>query len=114
MLNIGVRKNYITAYVQALWKKEYPKQSRGWIDSCEWIETVRPLRELRFQPPKNIAKAKLYKKRVDAGMIFPPVICINDTVIDGLHRCWAYSRSDKEYVHIYQNKPFLLETEQAA
>ena len=107
--NMEVCKNNITNYVQDLWKKEYPKQNAGWIGSCEWIETVRPLCELEFQYPKNLKKAKEYKIKMDNGVVFPPVICINGVVIDGLHRCWAYSKVGREYVHVYENKPFELQ-----
>ena len=107
--SMEAQKNNITSYIQALWNKEYPKQDANWIGSCEWVETVKPLSELQFQEPKDIGKAKQYKAKIDAGVVFPPVICVNGVVIDGLHRCWAYSQTGKEHVHVYQNKPFALQ-----
>ncbi|MDR1131915.1 MAG: hypothetical protein LBL15_05810 [Oscillospiraceae bacterium] len=103
-----INDNAITSYIQALWEKEYPKQDAGWIGSCEWEEAVRPLCELSIFGPEDLEKAKRYKVMMENGAAFPPVIVVNGTVIDGLHRCHAYAEAGREHVRVYQNKPLVL------
>jgi len=106
---MDIRGNDITAYVQSLWEREYPEQQAQWIGSCEWEETVRPLDELRYGKPRDMDKARYYKQKMETGEKFPPLIVINDIVIDGLHRCRAYAEKGTEYVRVYQNKPYILQ-----
>ena len=98
-------RNGITEYVQSLWEKEYPKQSSVWIGSCEWEEAIVPLSELSFDKPRDPEKAREYRRRLEAGEQFPPVIAVNGIVIDGLHRCRAYAESGTEFIRVYKNKP---------
>jgi hypothetical protein len=107
--SMSANANAITSYIQELWQNEYPRRDAGWIRSCEWEETVRALSELTVSEPKDIRKAMRYKEMMENGAVFPPVIAVNGTVIDGLHRCWACARLGEEYVRVYQNKPFVLQ-----
>ena len=50
--------NFITIYLEDLWKREYPKQDRGFIHTCEWEELTLPVNELTADPPKDMRKAK--------------------------------------------------------
>ena len=109
---ISMRHTNITAYLHALWKTEYPRQDAGFISTCEWEEATVPLGSLVIDPPKNhmdLAKAKRYKEQMEAGTIFPPLVCINGLVIDGLHRSWAYTQLGQEYVQVYRNIPWQVE-----
>lgn len=106
---IVMRQNNITAHLHALWKKEYPEQDAGFINVCEWEEKTVPLSSLEIDPPKNhldLAKARKYKQQMEAGTVFPPLVCINGFVIDGFHRHWAYAQTGRELVTIYQNIPW--------
>ena len=106
--NMTAKRNSITDHLLTVWQREYPHQDAGWIGSCEWMETVRPLNELIVGKPKDIIKAQVYKHAMDAGQRFSPVVVVNDMVIDGLHRCWAHAQRGEETVRVYQNKPFAL------
>lgn len=65
--------------------------------------------------PCNIKKAKRYLFLLREGIvIFPPLVCINGQVIDGLHRFWAYREAGFEVVRTYQNIPLRLTMKEAA
>ena len=54
-------------------------------------------------------KAERYKQLLLSGEAdFSPLVCVNRTVIDGLHRFWAYQQLGYETVRIYQNVPWAL------
>ena len=110
---MSVQSNDITQYLHSLWKKEYPKQDAGFIDTCEWEEKVIPLRDIIIDHPNdhiNLQKVRKYHEQVEAGTVFPPVICVNGFIIDGFHRYHAYKQAEAEYVHVYQNVPWSLES----
>ena len=88
---LDMSSNFITIYLEDLWKREYPKQDRGFIHTCEWEELTLPVNELTADPPKDMRKAKNYLRLLQEGTAdFPPLVCVNRMVIDGQHRFWAY------------------------
>lgn len=106
---LDIRSNLITRYLDDLWKKEYPKQDRGFIHTCEWEELTVPLNTLESDPPRDKQKAEQYKQLLVAGQVdFPPLVCINRMVIDGQHRFWAYKQLGYQTVRIYQNVPWVM------
>lgn len=101
--------NEITARLAALWKKEYPRQDRGFLYACEWEEKRVPLSTLECDKPRDLKKARRYLNMLQEGSVqFPPLVCVNATVIDGQHRFWAYTQAGYESVTIYQNVPWAL------
>ena len=101
--------NEITDYLTALWKKEYPRQDRGFLYACEWEEKLVPLSELECDKPRSLKKAQRYLETLKEGTaVFPPLVCVNGTVIDGRHRFWAYAQAGYETVTVYQNVPWVL------
>lgn len=106
---LDMRSNFITRYLDDLWKTEYPKQDRGFIHTCEWEELTVPLDELDCDPPKDLKKAEQYRQLLLAGQAeFPPLVCINRMVIDGQHRFWAYQQLGYQAVKIHQNVPWVM------
>ena len=106
---LDIRSNLITRHLDELWTKEYPRQDRGFIHTCEWEELTVPLSSLDCDPPGNIEKAERYKQLLLAGQAyFPPLVCINRMVIDGQHRFWAYQQLGYQEVKIYQNVPWVM------
>lgn len=99
----------ITDYLVKLWKKEYPKQDRGFLHVSEWEEKRVLLSSLDCDKPQNLKKVQRYLNMLQEGTVqFPPLVCINGTVIDGQHRYWAYIQAGYESVIIYQNVPWDL------
>ena len=91
---LDMSSNFITIYLEDLWKREYPKQDRGFIHTCEWEELTLPVNELTADPPKDMRKAKNYLRLLQEGTAdFPPLVCVNRMVIDGQHRFWAYRQA---------------------
>lgn len=111
-MRCDVRKQSFTdpvEYLKQLWKREYPEQGLGLITSCQWETHRVPLKSLRCDPPRDMAKARRYYKALAAGQAdFPPLVCINGMVIDGQHRFWAYRKFGTQMVSIIQNKPWEL------
>ena len=106
---LDMRSNFITHYLDDLWKTEYPKQDRGFIHTCEWEELTVPLGELDCDPPDDMEKAERYRQLLLADHTeFPPLVCINRMVIDGQHRFWAYQQLGYQTVKIYQNVPWAM------
>lgn len=106
---LDMRSNFITRYLDDLWKNEYPRQDRGFIHTCEWEELTIPLNELESDPPRDMEKAEQYKQLLLSGQAdFPPLVCINRSVIDGQHRFWAYKELGYQTVRIYQNVPWVM------
>lgn len=101
--------NAISDRLTALWKKEYPRQDRGFIYACEWEEKRVPLASLICDAPRDIKKAQHYLQLLqEDAATFPPLVCVNGMVIDGQHRFWAYTQAGYGAVTIYQNKPWTL------
>ena len=106
---LDMSSNFITIYLEDLWKREYPKQDRGFIHTCEWEELTLPVNELTADPPKDMRKAKNYLRLLQEGTAdFPPLVCVNRMVIDGQHRFWAYRQAGFQQVKDYQNKPWAM------
>ena len=106
---LDMSSNFITIYLEDLWKREYPKQDRGFIHTCEWEELTLPVNELTADPPKDMRKAKNYLRLLQEGTAdFPPLVCVNRMVIDGQHRFWAYRQAGFQQVKVYQNKPWAM------
>ena len=106
---LDIRSNLITRYLDDLWRREYPGQDRGFIHTCEWEELTVPLEQLDCDEPEDLEKAEQYKQLLLSGQAdFPPLVCVNGTVIDGQHRFWAYQELEYEAVRIYQNVPWAL------
>ena len=106
---LDMRSNFITRYLDDLWRREYPDQDRGFIHTCEWEELTVPLEKLDCDEPKDMEKAEQYKQLLLSGQAdFPPLVCINRTIIDGQHRFWAYRELGYAEVRIYQNVPWAL------
>lgn len=106
---LDMRSNFITRYLDDLWKTEYPKQDRGFIHTCEWEELTVPLDELDCDPPKDLKKAEQYRQLLLVGQAeFPPLVCLNHMVIDGQRRFWAYRQLGYQAVKIYQNVPWVM------
>ena len=100
---LDMSSNFITIYLEDLWKREYPQQDRGFIHTCEWEELTLPVNELTADPPKDMRKAKNYLRLLQEGAAdFPPLVCVNRMVIDGQHRFWAYRQAG------CQNKPWAM------
>lgn len=92
-----------------LMTRDYPKQDRGFIHTCEWEELTLPVNELTADPPKDMRKAKNYLRLLQEGTAdFPPLVCVNRMVIDGQHRFWAYRQAGFQQVKVYQNKPWAM------
>ena len=106
---LDMRSNFITIYLEDLWKREYPQQDRGFIHTCEWEELTLPVNELTAEPPKDMRKARNYLRLLQEGAAdFPPLVCVNRMVIDGQHRFWAYRQAGCQQVKVYQNKPWAM------
>ena len=106
---LDMSSNFITIYLEDLWKREYPKQDRGFIHTCEWEELTLPVNELTADPPKDMRKARNYLRLLQEGTAdFPPLVCVNRMVIDGQHRFWAYRQAGFQQVKVYQNKPWAM------
>lgn len=106
---LDMTSNFITRYLDDLWRREYPDQDRGFIRACEWEELTIPLSELDSDLPQNMEKAEQYKQLLLSGQAdFPPLVCVNRMVIDGQHRFWAYQQLGHQSVKIYQNVPWAL------
>lgn len=97
----------IKDYIKNLWKKEYPEQNPNYLLRIEWEEKLIPINEITCNlSPKNMKKAKKYAKLIKEGIFnFSPIICINNEIIDGYHRFWAYKQNNFQYVKIYVNIP---------
>lgn len=105
----------IRQYIGRLWKKEYPGQCPNTVMSCVWEYRLIALSALHGDNPHSLKKAKRYLSLLREGIvIFPPLVCINGEVIDGLHRFWAYREAGFEVVRIYQNVPLPLTMKEAA
>lgn len=111
---IEIRANGITSYIQALWQKEHPEQDPSWIAQCEWEETLLPVNTLSFATPLDPTKIQKYKQALESGAKFPPIITVNNTVLDGHHLCQAYSDAGITHIHAYRNKPIPLTWKEAA
>lgn len=108
---LDIRSNLITRHLDELWKKEYPRQDRGFIHTCEWEELTVPLYQLKCELPEDEEKVEQYKQMLLDGQVdFPPLVCVNRTVIDGRYRFYAYLDLGYEEVKIYQNVPWALPT----
>lgn len=106
---LDMTSNFITIRLDNLWKQEYPGQDRGFIHACEWEELTVPMEELTADKPRDMKKARRYLALLREGHAeFPPLVCVNGMVIDGLHRFWAYKQLGYQQVTIYQNKPWAL------
>jgi DNA primase len=106
---LDMTSNFITVRLNDLWRSEYPKQDRGFIHTCEWEELTVPMSELEADAPADMDKAWRYLQLMQEGHTeFPPLVCVNGTVIDGLHRFWAYQQMGYQQVTIYQNKPWAM------
>ena len=106
---LDMTSNFITMRLENLWKQEYPNQDRGFIRTCEWEEVTLPLEQLTADPPKDMEKAQHYLELLREGRAqFPPLVCVNRTVIDGAHRFWAYQKMGLRQVTVYQNKPWAM------
>lgn len=51
--------NFITIYLEDLWKREYPKQDRGFIHTCEWEELTVPIDQLTAGKPADMKKGAI-------------------------------------------------------
>lgn len=106
---LDMTSNFITIRLENLWKQEYPEQDRGFIHACEWEELTVPLEKLTADKPSDMKKARQYLALLRNGQAeFPPLVCVNNMVIDGLHRFWAYQQMGYQQVTIYQNKPWVM------
>lgn len=106
---LDMTSNFITIRLENLWKQEYPEQDRGFIHTCEWEELTLPLEKLTADKPKDMKKARQYLALLRDGQAeFPPLVCVNNMVIDGLHRFWAYQQMGYQQVTVYQNKPWAM------
>ena len=109
--DIGVKPGPLTDHLHRVWEKENPLQDAAFIDTCEWEEKVIHLSDLIANPPAghlNANKVQHFKSLIKGGVEFPPLISVNNNVVDGFHRCKAYAESGAEQVRVYQNKPFVL------
>lgn len=106
---LDMRSNFITRYLDELWKREYPRQDRGFIHTCEWEMRTVPLSTLSCEPPEDPKKANEYVRLLQEDPSgFPPLVCVNRTVIDGQDRFWAYRQLGYQEAAIYQNVPWVL------
>lgn len=106
---LDIRSNLITRYLDDLWKKEYPRQDRGFIHTCEWEELTIPLEKLKCDLPEDQKKVEDFKRLLVNGQAnFPPLVCVNRRVIDGQYRFYAYLELGYESVKIYQNVPWVM------
>ena len=106
---LDMTSNFITIRLEELWKKERPRQDRGFIRACEWEEVTIPLDQLTADPPKDMKKARHYLELLQKGRAhFPPLVCVNHMVIDGAHRFWAYRQLGFRQAAVYQNKPWAM------
>lgn len=106
---LDMTSNFITIRLENLWKQEYPEQDRGFIHACEWEELTVPLEKLTADKPSDMKKARQYLALLRNGQAeFPPLVCVNNMIIDGLHRFWAYQQMGYQQVTIYQNKPWAM------
>ena len=68
-----------------------------------------PLYQLKCELPEDEEKVEQYKQMLLDGQVdFPPLVCVNRTVIDGRYRFYAYLDLGYEEVKIYQNVPWAL------
>ena len=110
--SMTVQTSDMSSYIHKVWGAEYPNQDAGFIDACAWEEKDISIRELTIDYPDNLfdfQKAKAYLDALKAGAVFPPIICINNFVIDGFHRCWAMKQAGVEYTRAYTNVPWSMD-----
>ncbi|MCI8538253.1 MAG: hypothetical protein HFF18_06265 [Oscillospiraceae bacterium] len=106
---LDMRSNFITRSLDELWKREYPRQDRGFIHTCEWEELTVPISTLSCEAPEDLEKAEGYLRLLQEGQpAFSPLVCVNRTVIDGRCRFWACQQLGYQEVTIYQNVPWVL------
>lgn len=106
---LDMTSNFITKRLENLWEQEYPDQDRGFIRTCEWEELTVPIDSLIADDPADIEKSQTFLTLLREGQVdFPPIVCVNGMVIDGLHRIWAYRQLGWQQVTIYQNKPWVM------
>ena len=106
---LDMTSNFITIRLEELWKRERPRQDRGFIRACEWEEVTISLDQLAADPPKDMKKARHYLELLQKGRVqFPPLVCVNHKVIDGAHRFWAYRQLGFRQAAVYQNKPWAM------
>jgi len=110
--DMSIRPNSLSNHIRDLWHNERPRQDAAFIDACEWEENIIPITSLIANPPRgymNTNKVQHFKSQIENGKEFPPVISVNNYVVDGFHRYRAYAETGKEYLRVYQNKPFVLQ-----
>ncbi len=106
---LDMTSNFITRYLDDLWKKEYPRQDRGFIHACEWEELTVPLDKLKCDLPNDQEEVERIKQQLLSGQSdFPPLVCVNRTVIEGKHLFWAYWELEYQEIRIYQNVPWAM------
>ena len=64
---LDLTSNFITRYLDDLWKREYPRQDRGFIHTCEWEELDVPISTLKCEKPRNMEKAQQYLEALRSG-----------------------------------------------
>lgn len=108
---LDMRSNFITRYLDNLWKTQYPNQDRGFIHTCEWEELTVPLDQLDCEKPEDQERDEVegLKRQLLSGQTgFPPLACVNRMVIEGQNLFRAYRELGYPEVRIYQNVPWAL------
>lgn len=114
---ISMRHSSITNTLHTLWRNEKPMQDADFINACEWEDALVPLSGLESDPPKDYldpTKINAFATAMQSGVQFPPLVCVNGTVIDGHHRFEALRRLGAGHARVYRNIPWEAETAAAA
>jgi len=84
----------IKKFLCGLWKYEYPEQ--GYIPSCyTWARKTVSISQIRYgQPYAKLSQKKVNKfiELINSDASLPPLVCLNDELLDVYHRYHAYKK----------------------
>jgi len=86
--------NEIKKYLCGLWNYEYPKQ--GCLPSFyTWVRKTVSLSQIVYlKPYSKLSQKKIshFIALIKSGVSLPPLVCLNDELLDGHHRYQAYKK----------------------
>jgi len=96
----------IKKYLCGLWNYEYPKQ--GCLPSYyTWARKAIALSQIAYRKPySKLSQKKVnnFVELINSGISLPPLVCLNDELLDGFHRYHAYKRCGyNDGIDIYIN-----------
>ena len=96
----------INKYLCGLWNYEYPKQ--GCLPSVyTWVRKTVALSQIAYRKPySKLSQKKIshFIALINSGISLPPLVCLNDELLDGFHRYQAYKKCGRnDGIDIYIN-----------